>query len=258
MSKRQWQSGVRVILAAGLMIGAVAVAPADAQIVRVGSSDTRNTVTFNLGYFALTGAESRVDDDAIVPNLVDLAKQEDLEPLEIGDFNTVSFGGEWTYGITDYLEVGAGVGFYRKTVETAYARETHEDQSDIAQDLKLKIVPITASVRFLPFGRGAAVQPYAGVGIGIFNWRYTEIGEFIDADGFIFSNVQDPFDKSGTAVGPVVLFGVRAPIGDIWSIGADFRWQKADGDGLLEEDDFLGDRIDLGGWTSSVTFGFRF
>jgi hypothetical protein len=59
-------------------------------------------------------------------------------------------------------------------------------------------------------------------------------------------------------VGPVILFGLRAPVGDVWSIGADFRWQKAEGDGLLEEDDFLGDKIDLGGWTSSVTFGFRF
>lgn len=258
MSKRQWESGARIILAAGLIIGAVAVAPADAQVVRIGQSDSRNTVTFNLGYFVLPGAESRVDDDAIVPNLLDLAKIEDLEPLEIGDFNGLTFGGEWLYGITDYLEVGAGVGFYRKTVETTYAHETHEDGSDIAQDLKFKIVPITASVRFLPFGRGAAVQPYAGIGIGIFNWRYTEIGEFIDSEGFIFSNVEDPFDKSGTAVGPVVLFGLRAPIGDVWALGADFRWQKAEGDGLLEEDDFLGDKIDLGGWTTSVTFGFRF
>jgi opacity protein-like surface antigen len=258
MMKRQWHSGARTLLAAVLVSGAVSVIPADAQIVRVGQSDTRNTVTFNLGYFALPGAESRVDDDAIVPNLLDLARREDLAPLEIGDFNSVSFGGEWLYGITEYLEVGAGVGFYRKTVETAYAHDTHEDGSDIAQDLKLRIVPVTATVRFLPFGRSAAVQPYAGVGIGILNWRYTEIGEFIDEDGFVFSNVENPFDKSGTAVGPVVLFGLRAPIGDVWSIGADFRWQKAEGDGLLAEDDFLGDKIDLGGWTSSVTFGFRF
>ena len=134
MMKRQWHSVVRTLLAAVLVFGAVSVISAQAQIIRVSQSDTRNTVVFNLGYFALPGAESRVDDDAIVPNLLDLAKAEDLEPLEIGDFNSVSFGGEWLYGITDYLEVGAGVGFYRKTVETVYAHETHEDGSDIAQD----------------------------------------------------------------------------------------------------------------------------
>lgn len=257
MSKRQWQSGVWILVAAALMVGGAAVVPADAQVVRVSRSDARHTINFNIGYFAVPGAESRVDDDAIVPNLVDLATRADLEPLEMGDFNTVTFGGEWLYGITDYLEVGAGVGYYRKTVETAYLRDTHEDGSDIAQDLKFKIVPITATVRFLPLGRGGAIEPYVGAGLGIFNWRYTEIGEFIDEDGFIFSNVEEPFDKDGTEVGPVVVFGLRAPIADVWAIGADFRWQSAEGDGLFDEG-FLGDKIDLGGWTSSVTFGFRF
>ena len=257
MLKRQWQSGVRITLAAIVILGGIAIAPADAQVVRVSSGDARNTINFKLGYFTLPGAESRVDDDAIVPNLVDLAKRSDLENLEIGDFNNVSFGGEWLYGITDYLEVGAGLGFYRKTVETVYARETHEDGSDIAQDLKFKVIPIIATVRFLPLGRGAGFQPYVGVGVGFFNWRYTEIGEFIDNDGFIFSNVEDPFDMDGTAAGPVVLGGVRAPVGDAFTLGGEIQWQKAEDDGLFDEG-FLGDKIDLGGWTYSVTFGFRF
>lgn len=257
MSTRQWQPHVRILLAAVPMLGALAVLPADAQVVRVTRGDARQTININFGYFVPTGADSRVDDDAIVPNLVDLGTFEDLEPLEIGDFNNISFGGEWLYGITDYLEVGAGVGFYRKTVETTYLRETHEDGSDIAQDLKFRIVPITATVRFLPLGRGAAIEPYVGAGLGIYYWRYTEIGEFIDEDGFIFSNVEDPFNKDGASVGPVILFGVRAPIGDVWSIGADFRWQSGEDDGLFDEG-FLGDKIDLGGWTSGVTFGFRF
>lgn len=257
MSKRQWQSGRRIIPAAVLVLCFLAAAPADAQVVRVSSADARNTINFHLGYFTLPGAEDRVDDDAIVPNLIDLARREDLENLRIGDFNNVTFGGEWLYGVTDYLEVGASLGFYRKTVETVFARETHEDGSDIAQDLKFKVIPITATVRFLPLRRGAAIEPYVGAGLGIFNWRYTEIGEFIDDDGFIFSNVDDPFDKDGTAVGPVILGGVRAPVGDAWTIGGEIRWQKAEGDGLFEEG-FLGDKIDLGGVTYGVTFGFRF
>lgn len=257
MSKRQWQSGMRIMLVTVLVLGGLTAMPADAQVVRVSRTDARNTINFNLGYFTLPGAEDRVDDDAIVPNLVDLARRDDLENLEIGDFNNVTFGGEWLYGITDYLEVGASVGYYRKTVETVFARETHEDGSDIPQDLKFKVIPITATVRFLPLRRGAAIEPYVGVGVGIFNWRYTEIGEFIDEDGFIFSNVDDPFDKDGTSVGPVILGGVRAPVGDVWSIGGEIRWQKAEGDGLFDEG-FLGDKIDLGGFSYSVTFGFRF
>jgi len=257
MLRRQWKSGVRIVAAAVLVLGGLASLPAEAQVVRVSRGDARNTININFGYFSLPGAESRVDDDAIVPNLVDLARRSDLANLEIGHFNNVTFGGEWLYGVTDYLEVGAGVGFYRKTVETAYARETHEDQSDIAQDLKFRIVPMTATVRFLPLGRGAGIEPYVGVGIGLFSWRYTEIGEFIDEDGFIFSNVEDPFDESGTALGPVILGGLRAPLGDVWSLGGEIRWQKAEDDGLFEQG-FLGDKIDLGGWTYNLTFGVRF
>jgi hypothetical protein len=122
MSKRQWQSGMRIIPAMVLVLGGLTAAPADAQVVRVSRADARHTINFNFGYFTLPGAEDRVDDDAIVPNLVDLARRDDLENLEIGDFNNVTFGGEWLYGVTDYLEVGASLGFYRKTVETVFAR----------------------------------------------------------------------------------------------------------------------------------------
>jgi hypothetical protein len=35
------------------------------------------------------------------------------------------------------------------------------------------------------------------------------------------------------------------------------RWQKAEGD-LPADALFLGSKIDLGGWTTNFTFGFRF
>jgi hypothetical protein len=236
---------------------AATAAPASAQIYRVSGSDARNTVNFNIGYFALRGVEGRDSEDVLLPNLVDFARAEDLAPLKIGDFNHVTFGGEWLYGVSDYLEVGAGLGFYQRTVETVYADLVDEDGTEIAQDLKLRVIPVTATVRFLPLGRRSGFQPYVGGGLGVFNFRYSEIGEFVDADGFIFSNVTDPFVKKGSTVGPVIVFGVRAPIGEAFSVGGDFRWQDAKGDGLLEEQ-FIRDKIDLGGWTSSFTFGVRF
>jgi hypothetical protein len=257
MMNRPMQSWVRVAVAAAAIASGVSVAPANAQVVQVSSSDYRNTVNFNLGYFGLRAAESRDPQDVLLPNLIDLAKREDLEPLEIGDFNGFTFGGEWLYGITNYIEVGGGVGYYKKTVETVYADLTDDFGNDIAQDLKLKVVPITATVRFLPLGRGGGVEPYVGGGIGIFPWRYTEIGEFVDDEGFIFSNVTDPFDANGVAIGPVLLAGIRAPMADVFALGAEFRWQRAVGDDLLGEG-FLADKIDLGGWNFNVTFGFRF
>ena len=256
MMNRPMQSWVRGAAAAVVIAGAVSVTPADAQVVQVSSADVRNTINFNLGWFGLRAAESRDEQDVLLPNLIDLAKREDLEPLEIGDFNGFTFGGEWLYGITNYIEVGGGVGYYKKTVETVYADLTDDFGNDIAQDLKLKVVPISATVRFLPLGRGS-FEPYVGGGIGIFPWRYTEIGEFVDEEGFIFSNVTDPFDANGVAIGPVLLAGIRAPMADAFAVGAEFRWQRAVGDDLFEEG-FLTDKIDLGGWNFNVTFGFRF
>ena len=57
----------------------------------------------------------------------------------------------------------------------------------IAQELKLRMAPITATVRFLPLGRSGPVEPYIGGGVGFFNWKYSEVGEFVDfSDNSIF------------------------------------------------------------------------
>ena len=76
-------------------------ATADAQVVRISGSDTRHAVGFNLGYFAVRGEDSRVDDDVLLADLNDLA-------FEVGDFSGFTFGGEYLFGLSDYLEVGAG------------------------------------------------------------------------------------------------------------------------------------------------------
>jgi opacity protein-like surface antigen len=221
--------------------------PANAQVVRVTRGDAKNSVGFNLGYFAVRGTADRVEGDVL---LADLASLE----FDIGDFSGFTFGGEWLYGFGDFLEAGVGVGYYQKTVTSAYRDLMNVNGSLILQDLRLKIVPITATVRFLPVGRAAAVQPYVGAGLGIFPWKYSEVGEFVDENNDIF---QDRFIGDGTAFGPVVLGGVRFPIGDAFTTGVEFRWQKAEGD-TSDIRGLLGDKIDLGGWSSSWTMHVRF
>jgi opacity protein-like surface antigen len=226
---------------AGLAL--LAPASAAAQVRRV---EPRQSIGFNLGYFAVRGEDSRVDGDVLFVDLDSLV-------FEVKDFNSVTFGGEWLFGVSDYLEAGLGAGFYQRTVPSVYRNFTHSDDSEIEQDLKLRIVPLTATVRFLPLGRGS-VQPYVGAGIGLFNWRYSETGEFVDFDegGVIFRN---RYVAKGNAVGPVVLGGIRVPVSDIWTVGGELRYQKAEGD---LNTDFLGDKIDLGGWTTSFTMHLRF
>jgi hypothetical protein len=53
-----------------------------------------------------------------------------------------------------------------------------------------------------------------------------------------------------------VLFGLRVPAGRM-TIGGEARWQKVEAKGLTTEG-FIGDKLDLGGWTGNFTFGFRF
>lgn len=224
---------------------------AQAQIHQVSSSGSvgNSTIQFNIGYFALKGLEGRSNDDVLVGDLIS------AQPLtfEVKDFNGVHFGGEYLIGF-GHIEAGVGLGYTQRTVPTVYRDLTHSNGDEIDQDLKLRTIPVTFTARFLPLGRGAVVEPYFGAGIAAIRWNYSEVGEFVDAvDNSIFPA---RFTADGTAVGPTVFGGLRAPISN-WTIGGDIRWQKAEGD-IPADAGFLGTKIDLGGWTTNFTLGVRF
>jgi hypothetical protein len=217
-------------------------APASAQT---------QTITFSLGYFAVTGEDGRVDDDVLVADL-------SIEPeliFEIGDFSNAFVGGEWLVGIGRNFEVGGGIGYYRSTVPSIYRDLTRPDGTEIFQELKLRITPVTATARFLPLGHGR-FEPYIGGGVGFFSWRYSETGEFVDPSDL--SVFRASFVENGTAVGPVILGGLRY-VANPWVAGFEVRWQDAAGDlPTTGENSFLGSKIDLGGFTTQFTVGWRF
>ena len=229
----------------------LAPAAASAQIHQVGSSTSTgaNTVNFSFGYFALKGLDSRVEDDVLFKNL------QSGQPLlfEIGDFNSFVFGGEYLLGIGQHFEAGVGLGYTQRTVNSVYRDLTRPSGAEIEQDLKLKQVPVTFTGRFLFLPRGSKVEPYAGAGLVAIKWKYTEIGDFVDELNNIFPG---DFRADGTAVGPTVFGGLRAPVGN-WTFGGEVRWQQAEGDIPIDAG-FLGTKIDLGGWTTNFTFGVRF
>ncbi len=260
MMKRLWLQGVRY--ATGLAAAALILAPAaaQAQIRQVSSSDHRHAIGVTLGgFFPKGGCDEAagqifVDDchrttgDTIVADLNDLL-------FEIKDFRGASFSGEYLFAINEYLEAGFGAGFYKHTVNSVYRDVVNDDRSEIAQELELRIVPMTATVRFLPIGRGK-IEPYVGGGIGAFNWTYSEAGEFVDnSDSSVFPA---RYSAKGTAVGPVFLGGIRAPIADVWDIGGEVQYQHASGDTKPAESQLLGDKIDLGGFHLLFTMHIRF
>jgi opacity protein-like surface antigen len=253
MMKRQWLQ--RFLAGAGLL--ALTAASAGAQVVQVSSSDARNSIGFTFGGFFLRGDESRDADDVLLADSFDLASfHRPDEPLGVKDFQHITFGGEYLFRATDFLEAGVSAGYYKRSVPTFYRDLVNTNGSEIEQRLSLKIVPVTATVRFLPLGR-APVEPYVGAGVGIFKWNYREVGDFVDFtdNNNIFTN---DYRTDGTAVGPVILAGVRFPVGDVLAAGGEVRWQKATGDTGGIDQGFLGDKIDLGGVTASFTIHFRF
>ena len=236
-SRRSWTSWRLV----PLMLVTLALAPAKASADGV----------FNLygGYFAVLGVESRAEGDVLLNNAGFLA-------FEIDDFNGGTFGADYHVGVGRFLEIGGGVGYYKQDVNSVYWDYVNENGFEIAQELQLKMVPISLTAKLFPFGRDLPVQPYVGGGVAFVNWKYSEAGEFVDFnnDNEVF---RDRFVDDGWATLPVVIAGVRFPMGDVFQFGGEFRWQDGTAD-LDPAKGFSGDRIDLGGYTYIATFGFTF
>jgi hypothetical protein len=219
-----------------LACGIIAVSPSFAA--------AQQTLNFTLGGFVPRGFDARVEGDTLVEN-------RDFLLFDIGDFNGASVGAEWLIPVSEYFELGAGLGFYRRTVPTIFEDLVDSDGTEIDQDLRLRIVPLSATLRVLPLGQSNGVQPYFGVGAAVFNWRYSESGEFIDIEGNIF---RDSFVADGNEPGVLGLGGIRFA-GDTFSVGGEIRYSAAEAD-LPEV--FEGSVIDLGGWTYQFTAGIRF
>jgi len=226
------------LLAAGAL--AAAASPASAQ----------QTLNVSLGYFTVRGEDARVDRDVLNENRNFLA-------FDVGDFNGAAIAAEWLVPLGSYFEAGAGVGFSRRTVDSVYDRFTDRDGSEIEQTLRLRIVPVAFTVRVVPLGHEMPVQPYVGGGLGLFTWRYSESGEFVDFQrgNAIF---REQYVAAGSETGPIVLAGLRF-VGDTMASGFEIRYQGADAPlgrpfSSVQRDP----RIDLGGWTYQFTVGWRF
>jgi len=228
-----------------LIVGFIATPPASAQ------------QSFNLliGGFTPRAEDARTPNDVLVN---DLSVSPQLL-FNIGDFNSAVFGAEYLAGLGDKFEAGLGIAFQQRSVPSIYAQLVDSDGSEIEQTLKLRDIPFSATVRFLPLGHGG-VQPYIGAGVGIHAWRYSESGQFVDNSNAIFRTT---YVASGTATGPVILGGVRVPI-DGWALGGELRWQSAVGN-LPSGQGFVTDftinnqpKIDLGGFTYLFSLNFRF
>jgi hypothetical protein len=222
-----------------VVVGAVMTpAPAAAQ----------QSVNFSFGGFSPRAEDARDQNDVLV-------QDRSFLDFNVGDLSGPTVSGEWLIGLGNNFDAGLGIGFYQHSTTAADRFSEFDITGDpILADLKLRVVPFNATFRWLPLGRRSAVVPYVGAGIGVFGWRYSESGDFVANDNVTI--IHGNFVGSGSATGPVIVGGVRVPVG-AWSIGGELKYQAAEGT-LPSDQSFAGTKIDLGGLTYAFTFGVRF
>ena len=231
------------VIVAVLIVGLIAAPDASAQ----------QSVNLYLGGFTPRALDARPDEDVLVKNGIFLSTANRNRGIDVGRFNRVTVGGEWLFGLARNVEGGLGLGFYQSSVPTVYTDLVNKNGTDIEQTLKLRIVPFTATIRLLPFGNDQPIQPYIGAGVGVYSWRYSETGQFVDPLNNVFTG---NFVGSGAATGPTILGGVRVPIGSA-GVGLEIRHQSAEGK-LPTDQGFAGTTIDLGGYNYLLTLNFKF
>ena len=168
------------------------------------------------------------------------------------DFRGLSGGIEYSLGLPDHVELGIHLDGNGRTITSSYADFEREDGSPIFQDLRLNIVPLGATVRFLPAGRRARLSPYVAAGGDVFFYKYEEQGEFIDFFTEDLEISSDAFVSEGAAFGFHVAAGLRVPVSHDFSMTGEVRYQQAR-TGM--DDDFFQNRLDLSG--TSVTLGMH-
>lgn len=229
------------LCATSLFTGFVAPPPASAQ----------QTLNFLVGGFVPRNLDARGSDDVLVRDFY-------LNPkgfllFDMKDFRGFTGGAEYLVGLGDYFDAGLGVSIYSRTSPAIDADFTRPGGGEVEADLKLRIMPFTATFRYLPLGHHDAIEPYIGAGVGIYNWRYVETGEFVLSNRNI---IRGTFEGSDTSVGPVILGGIRFPAGRA-RIGGEIRYQGGEGT-LPSGQEFAGTKIDLGGLNYLFTVGVRF
>ena len=167
------------------------------------------------------------------------------------DFNGATAGVEYLVGLSDLFDAGLGVGFYSRSataVDTFFVQSNgsqHRLTAGAAGRAIHSHVPLSAArpprcLRAVHRCRRRHLQ-MAVHGV----WRLSPTRRTATSSAAL--------PGSGTAVGPVILGGVRFPVGHKGSgFGFEIKYQNAQGD-LPTTQGFAGSKIDLSGFNYLFT-----
>ena len=186
--------------------------------------------------------------------------------LNRGDFSSPAIEADLAFRAGPRTQVVVSSGLSGMSQRSEFRHFIDNNDKPIEQTTTFRRIPISIGLKQYLTSTGRSigrfawipsrVAPYIGGGVGINQWRYAEVGEFIDTDGFIFRDTTT-YIATGTTVGPVILGGVRFPIGSRGSgLGGEIRWQGGNAD--LPNIGFFGTKLDLGGFNYLFTVNIGF
>jgi outer membrane protein with beta-barrel domain len=218
------------VVALGVLIALPAAAGAGGLDIRIGG-------------FQPSASSNLFDDDA------------ELYTIRKRNWRGFTGGAEFSSKIAHNVEIGFHIDGYNRERQTSYREFVREDGSEIHQRLKLTIVPVGVTLRLVPTNRHQRVAPFIGVGADAFFWNYEEFGDFVDFFDPDLPVIADSFRADGVATGFHVTGGLRLFVSDDVGLVGEVRYTVAKGN---MQDDFVGNRIDLGGFAATVGMHLRF
>jgi hypothetical protein len=185
--------------------------------------------------------------------------------LDRGDFRAPVIGGDVSIVVHPRLDVAIG-GSWSNVESRSEFRDFVEDVDGedvpIEQTTGLRVIPVTASLRYYPLSRGRGISdlawvparttPYVGGGAGLAWYRLQQFGDFVADDFSIFTA---SWQSSG-----------RTPIGHLFAgvdhwftprLGMNVEGRYAFGSAEPDDDFASWDSIDLSGLQMGIGLALR-
>lgn len=175
---------------------------------------------------------------------------------DAGDFEDTALGLSYIRPLGPRLSLQISGFFYEADQDLAYRRFEDQFGNDILHTTEIELAAVTVGLIYKFTGPDAAVVPYVGAGGGLYAWRLTEVGDFIDFDDPGLEIFNDFFEDEDEELGVYFSAGLEVPLAETWSIFAEARWDAAEAD-LRGDFQGLGE-LDLSGRSYSAGLSWSF
>jgi hypothetical protein len=237
-----------LVLASVLL--AASTFPALAQTGRA-----QDSLRFRFGAFVPTGAGEFWENN------------EAVFTLDHSDFDDWMFGTSFVTAMSNHVEFGFNIDYYDATVRSEYRDFVDQFGNPILHDSRLRLVPVTLDLRFLPGGRYGVRGEFGdrqvrkpcmwlGVGGGANFWEYEEVGDFVG--GVVPTVVSDRLVDDGIDPEWHAMIGFELPVGPNWAWTLEGRYSWSDVEIKGDFEDLELGEVDLSGASVFAGMSFQF